>query len=60
MGLGTLWCDIALYVATTVPEVAAMLQIPDGYKLNYILLLGAPKVKYLRTVQKDAANVTVL
>lgn len=60
MGLGTLWCDIALYVATNVPEVAAMLQIPNGYKLNYILLIGALKVKYPRTVQKDTANVTIL
>lgn len=60
LGLGVLWCDAALYVAERIPEVRDLLQIPEGYSLGYVLMLGVPAVQYTRTVQKKAASVTVL
>ena len=60
LGLGTLWSDCTLSVANELPEVKAMLEIPDGYELNYIMLLGVPAVKYHRTVQREPANVKII
>lgn len=60
LGLGTLWTDAALSVANELPEVKAMLEIPDGYELNYIMLLGVPAVKYQRTVQRAPADVKII
>lgn len=60
LGLGTLWSDCTLSVANELPEVKAMLEIPDGYELNYIMLLGVPAVKYRRTVQREPANVKII
>lgn len=60
LGLGTLWCDAAVLLLEHIPEALALLEIPEGYSLNYVLLLGEPALKYQRTVQKTAASVTVL
>lgn len=60
LGLGTLWTDAALSVANELPTVKAMLEIPAGYELNYIMLLGVPAVKYSRTVQREPANVNII
>lgn len=60
LGLGTLWVDAAVSVAREIPEIQKILQIPDGYSLNYIMLLGMPDIKYHRTAQKDPAYVTII
>ena len=60
LGLGTLWCDAALTIAQEIPEVKALLEIPENYTLNYIMLLGVPNVKYQRTVQREPANVKII
>lgn len=60
LGLGTLWCDLAYMVAEEVPEVKALFEIPDGYSLNFVMLLGVPAVQYRRTVQRDPANVKLV
>lgn len=60
LGLGTLWNDCALSVMQELPEVRGMLEIPEGFELNYIMLLGIPAVKYQRTVQREPANVTIV
>ena len=60
IGIGTLWSDCTLSVMNELPAVRAMLEIPAGYELNYILLLGLPSLKYQRTVQREAANVTII
>ena len=57
LGLGTLWDDLAVFTAAQYPEVMSRLNIPEGYSLSFILLLGIPAVKYKRAVQKDTANV---
>ncbi len=60
LGLGTLWCDFALMFANQIPEVYSLLEIPDNYTLDYILLLGIPAVKYKRTTQSDKAHIKLL
>ncbi|MBR3745512.1 MAG: nitroreductase family protein [Selenomonadaceae bacterium] len=60
LGVGTLWCDAALTVANELPEVKALFEIPDGFELNYIMLLGVPAIKYKRTVQREPANVKII
>lgn len=60
LGLGTLWCDAALSVLNELPAVKALLEIPEGYELNYTMLLGLPAVKYQRTVQREPANVKII
>ena len=60
LGLGTLWTDAALTIVREIPEVMAFLEIPDGYKLNYVMLLGVPSIKYQRTVQKEPARFKII
>lgn len=60
LGLGTLWDDFAVTVATAIPEVYAKLEIPDDYKLSFILTFGEPAVKYPRVPQKDAHSIKVI
>lgn len=60
LGVGTLWSDCTLSVANELPEVKAMLEIPAGFELNYVMLLGIPAVKYKRTVQREPANVKII
>lgn len=60
LGLGTLWSDCTLSVMNELPEVKAMLEIPERFELNYTMLLGMPTVKYQRTVQREAANVKII
>ena len=60
LGLGTLWCDYALIVAKSISEVYSLLEIPDNYTLDYILLLGIPAIKYKRTVQSEKSHIKLL
>ena len=57
LGLGTLWCGMAVKAAQDIPEVRACLEIPEGYSLKYIMLLGLPAIKYQRTIQPEACIV---
>lgn len=60
LGLGTLWTDLTLTIAREIPEVMAFLEIPDGYKLDYVMLLGVPSIKYQRTVQRAPAHFKII
>lgn len=60
LGLGTLWDDFAVTVANAIPEVYQMLEIPDGYKMGFILPFGEPAVKYTRIPRKDAHSIRVI
>ena len=60
LGLGTVWCDFALTIARQIPEVYAMLEIPENYTLDYILMLGIPNIRYKRTTQPDRFSITLL
>ncbi len=59
LGLGTVWNGIAKWAITVlVPEMQAALGIPAGHQIGYIMVFGKPAVKYMRTVQRTADNVT--
>ncbi|MBQ7608504.1 MAG: nitroreductase family protein [Desulfovibrionaceae bacterium] len=60
LGLGTLWCDYAVLCAKQIPEVMALLEIPQNYELVYILLFGLPAVHYARTIQPELFTIRVL
>lgn len=60
LGLGTLWCDFALLFANQIPEVYSMLEIPDNYTLDYILMLGVPNIRYKRTTQPERFSIKLL
>ena len=60
LGLGTLWDDCAVFAGKELPQVLEAYQIPEGYTLSFILLLGKPAVKYQRSPQKTLTGITVL
>ncbi|MBQ9406639.1 MAG: nitroreductase family protein [Desulfovibrio sp.] len=60
LGLGTVWCDMALTIANQLPEVYALLEIPSNYTLNYVMLFGVPAIKYTRTIQPEMFAVKLL
>ena len=60
LGLGTVWCDFALTITRQIPEVYAMLEIPENYTLDYILMLGIPNIRYKRTTQPDRFSIKLL
>ena len=60
LGLGTVWCDMALTFAKMIPDIYSLLEIPDNYKLDYILLVGVPAIKYKRTTQPDRFSIKFL
>ena len=49
LGLGTCWCGFAQSCFKIMPKLSKMVDIPDGYKSVYVMLLGKPAVKYQRT-----------
>ncbi len=60
LGLGTLWCDMAVTIANQIPDVHSLLEIPKDYSLNYIMLFGIPSIKYSRTIQPEMFNIKLL
>ena len=50
LGLGTCWCGFAQACFRIMPKLSSVLEIPDGYKPVYAMLLGKPAVNYHRTV----------
>lgn len=60
LGLGALWCGLALHMALSNPDVLALLKIPERYTLCYTMLLGIPAVSYLRTVQPEPFSIKML
>ena len=53
LGLGTCWCGFAQACFKLLPKLAQMVNIPDGYKPVYVMLIGKPDVKYHRTTLPD-------
>ena len=48
LGLGTCWCGFAQACFKMLPKLSKMVDIPDGYKPVYVMLLGKSDVKYAR------------
>jgi nitroreductase/NAD-dependent dihydropyrimidine dehydrogenase PreA subunit len=54
-GLGTVWCGLAKMVMELLPELKAVVGVPEGH-YYYAMLFGVPAVHYARTVQRDTAS----
>ncbi len=50
LGLGTCWCGFAQACFKLLPKLSQMVNIPDGYKPVYVMLIGKPAIKYQRTI----------
>ena len=51
------------YFASNLPAhhgISIALELPEGYQLSFIMLLGEPTVKYQRNAQKTAPSVKVI
>jgi nitroreductase len=60
LGLGTLWVYAAYQALRSYPDVLRMTEIPEGYQLSFVLLLGIPNVKYQRVVKKEPTSVRIV
>lgn len=50
LGLGTCWCGFAQACFKLLPKLSNMVNVPDGYKPVYVMLIGYPAVNYPRTI----------
>ncbi len=50
LGLGTCWCGFAQACFKILPKLASVVEIPDGYKPVYVMLLGESAIKYHRSI----------
>lgn len=60
LGLGTTWCGYAYMIARLIPEMYALLEIPENYSLGCTMLLGNPGIKYQRAPQPSMYRVRIL
>ncbi|MBR3890431.1 nitroreductase family protein [bacterium] len=57
INVGTVWCGFATAMAQQIPELCDMFEIPTGYRLNYVMLLGTPDIEYTRTIQPEPFSI---
>ena len=60
LGLGAVWCNLATNVVSQIPQVQKLVEMPRGYEVGYVILLGIPDVKYQRVVQKEDKVTKIL
>lgn len=60
LGLGTLWDDLGMFALESTPEARKLLQIPEGYDIAFVLLLGIPATKYMRVPQHEPVSIAML
>ena len=60
LGIGTCWCGFAQICLQFFPELAQQMKIPDGYKISYVMLFGKPDIRYSRTTQPEAFEMTTV
>lgn len=58
LGVATLWCGLAVNCFKIFPEISEILDIPENYKLSYVMLFGPSDLKYARTTQPDEVQIT--
>lgn len=57
LGVGTVWCGLALGTLNYFPELMARLKLPEGYKAGYCMLFGPTGLRYPRATQPDPAGM---
>ncbi|MCD7740323.1 MAG: nitroreductase family protein [Candidatus Gastranaerophilales bacterium] len=58
LNIGTCWCGFCQACLNIFPELTAYLEIPDGYKPQYVMLFGKKGKSYSRTTQPEKVNIT--
>ena len=59
LGVGTLWCGFAEIALKLMPDLCQYLEIPDGYKVGYVMLFGKTDLKYQRATQPEDYDITI-
>jgi len=57
LGAGTCWCGYADLCLKLFPELSEFLEIPDGYKPEYVMLFGPKAINYSRTTQPESYKI---
>lgn len=57
LGVGTCWCGLGYDILTFFPELYKKLEIPEDYKLSYVMLFGPTHAKYKRTTQPEPFEI---
>ena len=60
LGVGTLWCGFAEIVMKLIPELCEYMEIPDGYKIGYVMLFGKTDLKYQRATQPEDYDISII
>lgn len=60
LGLGTCWCGFAQACFKLMPKLSKLVEIPDGYKPVYVMLIGYPAVNYARTTLPEEFPISVI
>lgn len=60
LGVGTLWCGFAEIALKLIPDLCQYLEIPDGYKVGYVMLFGKTDLKYHRATQPEDYEISVI
>ncbi len=60
LGVGTLWCGFAEIALKLIPELCQYLEIPEGYKVGYVMLFGKSDLKYQRATQPEDYDITIV
>lgn len=56
MGVGTCWCGLAYAILKLFPELCEHLEIPQNYKVGYVMLFGPTDVEYPRAIQPETCQ----
>lgn len=60
LGLGSCWAGFFMMAAGYWPPLAEALQLPEGHSSFGAMMVGYPKFKYQRLVERNEARITVL
>lgn len=60
LGVGTCWCGFAQACMQFFPELAQQMNVPDAYKVSYVMLFGKPDIHYSRTTQPESFEFTTV
>ncbi|MBP3820881.1 nitroreductase family protein [bacterium] len=60
LGVGTLWCGYAEICFKLMPEICEILEIPQGYKVGYVMLFGPTDRTYKRSTQPEEYEITTV
>lgn len=60
LGVGTLWCGFAEIALKLIPELCEYLEIPNGYKVGYVMLFGKTDLKYQRATQPEDYDISTI